>query len=163
MAVAGLLSQYMSVKAQLSYVELQDTRWNNLATAMSKKLAEQEKGQEKWDSAYDSADEACNDPSKELKLKGNTIIEKGEAGQSLNSRIKDRSYKMDQDKLCSLYASKKVPKFDPELLDEYTDLDMEYSTMVAMYDTLLEELQAQADGLKERTSTEAQDTHILGQ
>ena len=56
----------------------------------------------------------------------------------------------------------KVPKFDPDLLDEYTELDMEYSTMVNMYDTLQDELQAQADSLKETIGTEAQDTHMLG-
>lgn len=161
MAVAGLLSQYMSVKAQLSYVELQDTRWNNLATAMSKKLSEQEKGEEKWDSAYDSAEEVCNDSTKELKLKGKVVISKNE-GAPLSRRVASGWVK-DPDKIASQFASKKVPNFNPDLLDEYTDLDMEYSTMVAMYDTLLEELQAQADGLKDRTSTEAQDTHILGQ
>ncbi len=46
-------------------------------------------------------------------------------------------------------------------MEEHTDRDIEYSTMVAMYDTLKEELQAQADGLKETMSTEAQDTHTL--
>ena len=34
--------------------------------------------------------------------------------------------------------------------------------MVNMYDTLQDELQAQADGLKETIGTEAQDTHMLG-
>ena len=61
MAVAGLLAQYMAVKNQLSYCQLQDTRWNDLATAMSKKLSQQENYQSKWDDSsaafYDSWDD----------------------------------------------------------------------------------------------------------
>ena len=37
MAVAGLLAQYMAVKNQLSYCQLQETSWNEIGTAMSKK------------------------------------------------------------------------------------------------------------------------------
>ena len=69
MAVAGLLAQYMAVKNQLSYCQLQDTRWNDLATAMSKKLSQQENYQSKWDDSsaafYDSWDD-----TKEFKANG---------------------------------------------------------------------------------------------
>lgn len=150
MAVAGLLAQYMAVKNQLSYCQLQDTRWNDLATAMSKKLSQQENYQSKWDDSsaalYDSWDD-----TKEFKA-GGTVFQNSSGG----------GHKYSRELACSLYANAKVPKFDPDLLDEYTELDMEYSTMVNMYDTIQDELQAQADGLKETIGTEAQDTHMLG-
>ena len=63
MAVSGLLAQYMAVKNQLNYNQAQQTRWNNMATAMSKKLSSQESLEEKWQ----SSSEACYDswgPSK---------------------------------------------------------------------------------------------------
>jgi len=152
MAVAGLLAQYMAVKNQLSYNQLQDTRWNDLATAMSKKLSQQTGYQEKWDSSSGSLYDAWGNDSKEFVADGTTFISSGGVTNSRWSR----------DLAASLYACAKVPKYDPELLDEYTDLDMEYSTMVDMYDTLCTELQSQADSLKETLGTEAQDTHMLG-
>ena len=148
MATAGLLAQYMSIKSQLSYYELQDTRWNDLATAMSKKLSEQESAQGKWEDASGKVDDVWGQESSSLIYKGVTYWNKG-------------YHTMSQSQAATMYANAKVPKFDSDKLDEYTDLDMEYSTMVAMYDTLLEELQAMADGTKEQLSTEAQDTHLI--
>ena len=164
MAVAGLLAQYMSIKAQISYVELQDTRWNDLATSMSKKVSEQTTLEDKWNDAYDDAEEACND-DKELKLKGTRILKKKsdvKNGERLASR-QESGWVLEQSKFCEKFANQKVPKFNREKLDEYTDLDMEYSTMVAMYDTLLEELNTQAESTKSQLSTESQDNHMLGQ
>ena len=159
MAVAGLLAQYMSIKSQLSYVELQDTRWNDLATAMSKKLSEQENYQSKWEDNSGKVDDVWDRESTTFTYKGETYWDGGKY-QTAGS---DRSQKYKREEACTKYAFAKVPKYNPDKLDEYTDLDMEYSTMVAMYDTLLEELQAQADGIKTQLSTEAQDNHMLGQ
>lgn len=153
MAVAGLLAQYMAVKNQLSYCQLQDTRWNDLATAMSKKLSQQENYQSKWDDSSAALYDSWGD-TKEFKA-GGTVFQNSDGHSTLGNDSK-------KSEICSMYANAKVPKFDPDLLDEYTELDMEYSTMVNMYDTLQEELQAQADGLKETIGTEAQDTHMLG-
>lgn len=154
MAVTGLLAQYLAVKNQLSYYELQDTRWNDLATAMSKKLSEQENYQEKWDDASMSMYEGYTDTT-QFKAGGTTFQDKS---GSLQGTFRN----LPRTQIATLYASAKVPKFNAELLEEYSDLDIEYSTMVSMYDTLIEELQAQADGLKDKVGTEAQDTHILG-
>ena len=151
MAVAGLLAQYMAVKNQLSYCQLQDTRWNDLATAMSKKLSQQENYQSKWDDSSAALYDSWGD-TKEFKAGGTVFQDSNGFAKGGYSR----------ELACSLYANAKVPKFDPDLLDEYTELDMEYSTMVNMYDTLQDELQAQANGLKETIGTEAQDTHMLG-
>lgn len=153
MAVSGLLAQYMSIKAQISYYELQDTRWNNLATAMSKKLSEQENEQEKWDSKSVSFYDSYGD-KKEFKA-GGTLFQDANGIVPQNLRVYEKEI------LCKKYADAAVPRYDSEKLDEYTELDMEYSTMVAMYDTLLEELQAMQEGTKTQLSTEAQDTHLI--
>ena len=54
-----------------------------------------------------------------------------------------------------------VKQYDEELSLELAELDMEYDTMKTMYDTLLEEMRAQADSEKTATSTAAQDTGLL--
>lgn len=151
MAVSGLLAQYLAVKNQLNYNQLQQTRWNNMATAMSKKLSDQSTAEDKWLSASESAFDSAFDPSKEIVYQGNTYKAKEVKCQEDAAR-----------KIATQYANAKVPKFDSELLEEYTDLDMEYSTMQAMYDTLCTELEAQEGSLKEQLGTEAQDTHLLG-
>ena len=151
MAVSGLLAQYMAVKNQLNYNQLQQTRWNNMATAMSKKLSSQESLEEKWQ----SSSEACYDSwdqSKAFVAKGTTFQDS--VGNHPSSYTRTLA--------ASLYADAAVPKFDSDLLEEYTDLDMEYSTMQSMYDTLCTELEAQEQALKDKLGTEAQDTHLLG-
>lgn len=151
MAVSGLLAQYLAVKNQLNYNQLQQTRWNNMATAMSKKLSTQTSLEEKWQ----SSSETCYDSwgqTKEFKAKG-TVFQDG-------SGVNKCGYS--RELAASLFANAAVPKFDSELLEEYTELDMEYSTMQSMYDTLCTELEAQEGSLKEQLGTEAQDTHLLG-
>ena len=159
MSTDGLLAQYMSINSQLSYVELQCTRWNNLATAMSEKLSQQENYEEKYESAKDTAEEAWYDDGKSLVLKNSTYLT---SNTDVNNNHANRAPNYDDvDAMKEDYAKAKVPKFDPSKLEEYTDLDMEYSTMVAMYDTLKDELQAQKDGIKDQLSSDAQDTHML--
>lgn len=154
MAVSGLLAQYMAVKNQLNYNHMQQTRWNNMATAMSKKLSEQTSLEEKWESKSEDAYDAAPKTDKELSA-GGTIFKTKES--SYNS---GRYGKKEQ--MASLYANAAVPKFDSDLLEEYTDLDMEYTTMQNMYDALCTELEAQEGALKEQVGKEAQDTHLLG-
>ena len=151
MAVSGLLAQYMAVKNQLNYNHQQQIRWNNMATAMSKKLSSQESAEEKWQSSSESCYDDWNQ-SKAFIAKGTTFQDTSNAHPAGYSRAL----------AASLYANAKVPKFDSDLLEEYTELDMEYSTMQAMYDTLCTELEAQEGALKEQLGTEAQDTHLLG-
>lgn len=154
MAVSGLLAQYMAVKNQLNYNQLQQTRWNNMATAMSKKLSSQESLEEKWQ----SSSEACYDSQGQSKA----FVAKGTTFQASDGVPGPGYGKNNWSLAASLYADAAVPKFDSDLLEEYTDLDMEYSTMQSMYDTLCTELEAQEQSLKDRLGTEAQDTHLLG-
>ncbi len=154
MAVSGLLAQYLAVKNQLNYNHLQQTRWKNMATAMSKKLSTQTSAEEKWQSSSEAAYDGYHDGSKNLSAGGQKYLEDGNpvgAGAHLN-----------REQLASKYADAAVPKFDSDLLEEYTELDMEYDTMQNMYNTLCEELEAQESVLREQLGTEAQNTHLLG-
>ena len=151
MAVSGLLAQYLAVKSQLNYNQLQQTRWNNMATAMSKKLSSQESLEEKWQSSSEDCYDSWNQ-SKAFIAKGTTFQNSSNAHPAGYSR----------ELAASLFANAKVPKFDSDLLEEYTELDMEYSTMQSMYDTLCTELETQEGALKEQLGTEAQDTHMIG-
>lgn len=154
MAVSGLLAQYLAVKNQLDYVHLQQTRWNNMATAMSQKLSTQESAEEKWQS---SSENAYNDWSSTKEFKA-----QGEVMQNKDGIVQGKYKGYDRAKFAEVYASKAVPKFDSELLEEYTELDMEYSTMQSMYDTLCTELEAQESSLKEQLGKDAQDNHLIG-
>lgn len=154
MAVSGLLAQYLAVKNQLNYNQLQQTRWNNMATAMSKKLSSQTSAEEKWESSSAAAYEDYKH-TKEFRANGETF-------QNKDGFLVGKYSGYNREDFAKAYADAKVPKFDSELLEEYTELDMEYSTMQSMYDTLCTELEAQEGALKERLGTEAQDTHLLG-
>ena len=154
MAVAGLLAQYLAIKAQISEYEVQNTRWNDLATAMAKKLSGQENLQTKWDSASGTIDEKWHAESGGDLSYGEDTFMIGGSGYGKYSRC-------DKEEIARSYANRKVPNYDPDKLEEYTALDIEYSTMTSMYETLLDELNAEADGLKEKLGTEAQDTHQL--
>ena len=129
MAVAGLLAQYMSIKNQLAYNQLQQTRWNDLATSMEKKLSQQEGYEGKWEDAYGKCEDAYdpNGNSSSLVYRGQTYIENGRPNSKFGSKIEIVATK---------YADAKVPNFSKEKLDEYADLDMEYQTMQNMYDAL---------------------------
>lgn len=150
MAVSGLLAQYLAVKNQLNYNHQQQVRWNNMATAMSKKLSSQTSLEEKWQSSSEALYDAWGE-TKEFKAGGEVFQDTAGGGHKYSRAL-----------AASLYANAKVPKFDSDLLEEYTELDMEYSTMQSMYDTLCTELEAQEGALKEQLGTEAQDTHLLG-
>lgn len=150
MAVSGLLAQYLAVKNQLNYNHQQQIRWNNMATAMSKKLSSQTSLEEKWQSSSEALYDSWGE-SKAFNAGGTVFQDSNGGGHQYSKAL-----------AASLYANAKVPKFDSDLLEEYTELDMEYSTMQSMYDTLCTELEAQEGALKEQLGTEAQDTHLLG-
>lgn len=148
MAVSGLLAQYLALKAQQTYYEAEQMKWNDLATSMSKKLGEQENLEDKWHDNSEKVDDVWGNESSSLIYKGVTYWNKGYSTMS-------------QTMAATLYANAKVPKYDEDKLQQYCDLDMEYSTMVAMYDTLIEENGSILEGLKAQISKEAQDTHML--
>ncbi|GEM_PF-1986658 len=155
MAVSGLLAQYLSIQSQLTYYETQQTRWNDMSTAMSKKLSAQENQETKWESASGTVEDKWSDSNGNLSFKGETFLVSGKGYASYANK--------NMAEIATTYANKKVSKYDPDLLEEYSALDIEYSTMSNMYDTLITKLESEKDALKQQLGTEAQDTHMLSQ
>ena len=137
---AALLGNLLNTKADINYYTQQSIFWNAKYEANSAKLEKQVKYEEKWQNAFDSA----MDNTKELKA-GNVTVYEG----NNNPMVADD------------YAHAKVKQYDEELSIELADLDIEYDTMVTMYDTMLEQLRAQQESEKTATSTAAQDTGLL--
>jgi len=107
-------------------------------------LQKQIKYEEKWENAFDDA----QDVDKTCKIGNKTWKKKDEV---LSDAEADR------------YAHAKVSQYDEALSMELFERDIEYDTMKTMYETLLEELRAQEESTKQATSTAAQDTGLLGQ
>lgn len=150
MDVSALLAQYLSVKEQINYYQLEETKWANLHENMASKLSRQTSAEGKWESSSDAAEEACNDDSKEVKL-GNQVLKAKSASVSSAKA----------QKIAISYANSKVPQYDPEKLEEYAALDIEYDMMQSTYDTLLDELNAQAESLKSQLGNATKDTGTL--
>lgn len=137
---AALLGNYLTTKADINFYTQESIKWNAKYEANSAKLEKQVNYEEKWEAAYDSAIDNTKTYSA-----GNVTVTEG----NKNERLADA------------YAHAKVKQYDEELSLELAELDMEYDTMKTMYDTLLEEMRAQAESEKTATSTAAQDTGLL--
>jgi len=140
--VSALQAQYLSVKAQISEYQLQQTRYNNLKQGMSEKLSNQVKYAEKWESSSDAA-AGKYDEGSEVKYRGEVIT--GTNAEQVGTK----------------YAWKAVPQYNEEALDEYAALDIEYDLMASTYETLLTELEAQAESLKTAIGNGAKDTGMI--
>ena len=139
---AALLGTLLTTNADINYYTQQQIYWSNLYDANAAKLAKQVQYEEKWERAFDDA----QDVDKTCKI-GNTVYK--EKGKVLSDQDADN------------YAHKKVEQYDAELKLELEDLDMEYDTMKTMYETMLEKLRADEEAQKQATSTAAQDTGLL--
>ncbi len=144
--VSALLAQYLSVKSQVSYNQLQSTLWADKHEAMSAKLSKQTKAEEQWCDASDTCEDKVLN-GEEVKYKGQTINTKG-----CSTGASSKAYK---------YAELKVPNYDPDKLEEYAELDMQYDLMQTTYDTLLEQLQSQEESLKTTLGNATKDTGML--
>lgn len=150
MSVAALTMYKLGVNMQIHDTEEKKIHMEDLMEANSKQLKEQETAEDKWTSASDKVEEVWDDPSSSLIYKNVTYWNKGHS--SFRNKYS----------AATAYANAKVPKFNKEKLEEYTDLDMEYSTMVNMYETLLTELDAADESTKSRLEKESGDSHIIG-
>ena len=137
---AALLGNLLNTNADINYYTQQSIFWNAKYEANNAKLSKQVKYEEKWQNAFDSA----IDNTKDMSASGVTV----KAGNN-------------NEMLADAYAHAKVKQYDEELSIELADLDIEYDTMVSMYDTMLEQLRAQQESEKTATSTAAQDTGLL--
>ena len=139
---AALLGNYLTTKADINFYTQESIKWKAKYEANSAKLKKQVNYEQKWQDAFDDAQNA----DKTCKIGNTTWKEKD---------------KVLSDADADAYAHAKVKQYDEELSLELAELDMEYDTMKTMYDTLLEEMRAQAESEKTATSTAAQDTGLL--
>ena len=144
--VSALLAQYLFVKSQVSYNQLQSTLWADKHEAMSAKLSKQTKAEEQWTDASDTCEDKVLN-GEEVKIKGQTINQKG-----VSTGASSKAFK---------YAELKVPNYDPDKLEEYAELDMQYDLMQTTYSTLLEQLEGQAESLKTTLGNATKDTGML--
>ena len=150
-ATSALLAQYLSLKEQIGYYQQQQTHWSNLRDSMSAQLSKATTAETKWTDNYDKAQDKLEDEGT-VKIEGQAISEATNYGRYGS-----------EDAACQAYAYDKVPSYDPDKLSEYAELDVEYEMMVSTYDTLLEELNAQAESVKTQLGTAAKDTGTLGE
>lgn len=139
---AALLGKLLNTNADINYYTQQQIFWSNKYEANSAKLAKQTKYETAWESAFDKA----MDNSSELTA-GKIKVSKGNQNEAI----------------AEAYAHAKVDEYNEELSLELADLDIEYDTMQAMYNTLLEKMRKQQETESSATSTAAQDTGLLGQ
>ncbi len=142
MSTAAQLGSLLNTQADLNYYTMQLNYWSGKYEANSEKLQKQVKYEEKWEKAYEDA----QDVDKTCKVGNKTWREKD---QVLSNEMADA------------YAHAKVEQYDEELSLELAELDVEYDTMKTMYEALVTELQAQKESQKQSTATSAQDTHLL--
>lgn len=144
MATAASLLTLLNTNADINYYTQQLTYWSNLYEGNQAKLSKQVKAEEKWMDSYDDALYA----EKDIKMNGSVYIEEGASYQSAKA---------------SVYADHKVKEYNRELSESLADLDIEYDTMKTMYDAMLQSLNAQKESEKQLVTSNAQDTHLLGQ
>ena len=154
MAVAAILAQYMADNNSKSYYERESVKWNNMHDMISKKLKDQQKYADKWETASEAIDsdwteQSCTD-AKEFR-KGTQIFQDKNGGH--HGWTKARAIIQ--------YANLCVPKYNPDILEELTDEEMRLDNMVEMCDVMLTELDTATSGEKDRLKTDAQDTHML--
>lgn len=148
MSTAAILGQLLSLKADKTFYTQQQIFWSEKYKSNSAKLAAMQNAEEKWNTEYDKATDGTR--TSELKYvynSKNCTIAKETAGT---------------EKEATHYADYKAPTYDPDTLEILTEDDMEYDTMKTMYDTLLEEIDAEIDSLKQKLQEEAGDTHEVG-
>ena len=138
---AAYLGTLLSTNEKIAECTRAQMYWSQKLDLNMTKLKDQQKYETKWNSAYDSA----MDSGRTKDLKCGSVVAKVDCCEAEAAR----------------YANAKSPKFDQELLDEYTDLDVEYDSMKTMYETLLEKLRADKEAQKELTSNAAQDTGLM--
>lgn len=154
--VSALLAQYLSVKSQINYNQLQETKWAGLHEQMAAKLSKQTTAESKWESSSMDANDKLTSSGQKFEYSGNGVkISKSDSDRAWTDAKAQAS--------AEAYAYAKVKNYDPNKLDEYAELDIQYDTMQATYETLLESLNAQAESLKSTLSNATKDTGMLDQ
>ena len=143
MGAATPLNKLLQIEMAISYDTMQLSRISAKYEAIHNKMEKMVKYEDKWENAFEDA----QDVDKTINSCG---FEKGKG-------------EVFSDAKADAYAHAKVKQYDEDLLIELTEEDMEYDALKTTLETGLTELRAEEESWKQLTSTEAQDTHLLGQ
>ena len=162
-AVTALYTNTTELRNLRNRTEADLIKWQNKEIVAEKQLGEQQKAEEKWFSSYEDAETKFNDYSQELKLNGNIVLSKSETKVSAGVRLKDRSFSVTNAQVfASQFASRKVPKYNPKLLEKAEDDDMDYQLHINEDQTILEMLDTMIEGNNERMGTATQEKLGVG-
>ncbi len=141
--VAALLANHLSTTADINFFTQQSVYWQNKQEANARKLDRHVKYETKWENKFEEA----LDNKQVLKARNGFTVASGNPDEDIAHQ----------------YAEIEVAEYDYEMLLECQELDVEYSTMVEMYNSMLELLKAQQETEKAALSEAAQNTGIIGQ
>ena len=162
MTVAAPLCQLFKIQAEKNAIALREMINANRLDANSKKLTKMQKYQETYEKAYN--DVMCPENEKDIKLGGQNyvVLEKNKKGNVVATHYYDANgVECNAEKAALAYAKAKAPNYDEDVLNELSDLDLEYETIKEMCETLLESLNAQRQNQQALVSERAKDTHLI--
>ena len=133
----------LTTKANLNYYTQQLEIWSAKYSANAEKLHKMQSLEEKWEGKYDDYQAGLSDTAAK---KFNAVAGKW-GGQT-----------------AAAYADYSVSgKFDRDVLDELTELDMSYETIKTTLEAQIEMLKAQKESETTNTQEACADTGLLGQ
>lgn len=147
MSTAALLATLHMKTADLNYYVQQQIFWAKKYEDVSAKLNNMSNLEEKWEEKFDEG--MC--PDKKIKFDRQTY-----------GPDDDGNVKCMDEHTAKRYADSKVKGYDAAVLEELTELDIDYETQKNTYETLQKELQAEVDSLKEKVGQEAGQTYLIG-
>lgn len=139
---AAAMSQLLTLTQERNYYQMQQIYWSNEHTAMTAKVKQHQKYETKWNNAYDKIMNPTNAKDGYVEING-------------------KQYAAENETVAEAYADMICEEYDEETLLELSNLEVEYESMQAMYETLLEETNARIDQQKELVKSNATDTGLI--
>ncbi|MCQ2739609.1 MAG: hypothetical protein MJ237_05205 [bacterium] len=139
---AAALSHLLQLKSDLTIETMRSIEVQALYQSNNARLTAYEKKEAEHTKAYDK----FMDTDKKITFNGHTY-EKDE----------ERS-----ERVAAAYADFKVKNFDPAVLDELQNIDMNYDLLKELVNTKIEVINADIKNAEGLVQTEAQKTHLLG-
>jgi len=141
MSTSAALARYLQLNADYNYYVLQEAFYAQKHESMTALISKWEKRDSEWTKAQEDCAEL-------------------EEGKTKTWNHKEYTYDEADD-----YADAKVGFSEAEIeqaLEECTELDIEYDTMMSMYDALIEEIKTDKEATKSLVQKGAQDNGLLG-
>ena len=141
--VAASLSTLLRIENDITFNTLQLSSISSKYDATHKKLEKMLKYEEKWQQAFEDAqdvDKTCKIGNKTWKEKDHVL----------------------SDEMADKYAHAKVQAYDEDILRQLTEEDMNFDAVKCTLETALTKLQAEKESWKQKLTQDAQDTCETG-